>query len=70
MKNRTPITDALKRILTEIDAETGKTNRELIMEVLKQKADSGDVRFIKMLERAKAVQAANPQYTGAKSAKK
>lgn len=63
MDNRSPITDALKRLLVEVDADTGKTNWELLMEVIQEKAKGGDDRFAKLLKRAKAIQAANPQYT-------
>lgn len=62
MSSRTPITDALKKLLAEVNAETGKTNWESIMDVIKEKADSGDAQFAKLLDRAKAIQAANPEY--------
>jgi hypothetical protein len=68
--SQTPITDALKKLLAEVNADTGETNWELIMDVVKEKADSGDARFAKLLERAKAVQDANPEYTRGEQAAK
>jgi len=64
MSSQTPMTDMLKKVLAEVNTDTGKTNWELILEVVKEKADSGDSRFAKLLERAKGVQDANPEFRG------
>ena len=68
MRSKTPITDALRKMLGEVDADTGKTHWESIMDVLKTKAAEGDGQSVKLLKRAEGIQAANPAFLSDKSA--
>ena len=64
MSRKTPLTDALHNLLAEVDAETGKTNWQKILDVLREKAASGDAKARKLLKRAESISARDPELTG------
>jgi hypothetical protein len=57
MKRETPPTEALMKELMKLDPETGLRNWERLVAVVREKAESGDVEFAKLLERVDRLEA-------------